>query len=259
MAFNLKPLLSVALLASCLVCCAPQARAQSIYGPGGLFLNPTADFPEKGQITVAALGMPQKVDTDGNRLTWSSYSVDYGLSEKWEIGATYLKINPGSSQFKDGSAGFYAKYKVMDEVRGKRPALAVGGNFLTGGDADARSAFAALRYTVTSPEAKNPLRLHLGAIYIDEMDGIKHRDLTPYIGADFGLTRSLSAFAELRPRLDGASSGVSGSYAARSLGLVWNPSNRYKLVLAYGSNGWNDQPSQLGIGVGYGLGGGRTR
>ena len=34
------------------------AHSQSIYGPGGLFLNPTADLPTKGQLTPAFLVIP---------------------------------------------------------------------------------------------------------------------------------------------------------------------------------------------------------
>ncbi|RYG71201.1 hypothetical protein EON80_05590 [bacterium] len=235
-----------------------QAQAQSMYGPGGLFLNPTADFPKQGQVTPAVLVMPQRLD-NGNRLTWSSYSVDYGLTDKWELGATYLKINPGSSEFKDASGGLYAKYKVLEEVPQKRPALAVGGNFLSGGDANARTAFAALRFTPTRAGAKRPVGLHLGAIYIDQLEGIKHRELSPFAGIDYTISSRLSAFAEVRSALEPESGGTNGTFASRSLGVVWKPVNNFKLVLAYGSNGWNDKSSQLGFGIGYALRGGRTR
>src|SRR4051812_47537136 len=62
------------------------AWGQSIYGPGGLFLNPTADFPAKGQFTPALLVIPQDSAELGGRRTWVSYTLDYGLSERLEVG-----------------------------------------------------------------------------------------------------------------------------------------------------------------------------
>jgi hypothetical protein len=247
--------LFTALVATLVTSAAPQAHAQSIYGPGGLFLNPSADLPEKGQITPAVLVMPQRLQ-QGGRLTWSSYSLDYGLSDKWEIGTTYLKVNPGSGEFKNGSAGLYAKYKVLAEVPRRRPALAVGGNFLEAGDSEARTAFAALRFSPTRPGAKHPAALHLGAMYIDKLDGIKYREWAPFAGAELSLTDHLSTFAEVRPRLTPQNGATKGTFANRSLGLVWKPIQHFKFILVYGSNGWNDKSSQLGFGIGYALRGG---
>src|SRR6187402_1604257 len=71
------------------------AQAQSLYGPGGLFLHPTADIPPKGQATLGAIVLPQKIPpTDGlhTHPTWGTISLDYGLTEDIEIGATNLMI-----------------------------------------------------------------------------------------------------------------------------------------------------------------------
>src|SRR5437660_799606 len=48
------------LCAGLLECPVASARAQSLYGPGGLFLHPTADVPPKGQLTAGALGLAQR-------------------------------------------------------------------------------------------------------------------------------------------------------------------------------------------------------
>src|SRR5205807_9167769 len=49
---------------------AGRVSAQSLYGPGGLFLLPTASLPEKGQLTPAVLVLPQHSPTDGKTRTW---------------------------------------------------------------------------------------------------------------------------------------------------------------------------------------------
>lgn len=232
------------------------AQAQSIYGPGGLFLNPTADFPARGQISPAALGLPQKLDDSSHRLTWTSYSLDYGLSDRVEVGATYLKVNPKGADFQQGSFGGYVKYRVLAEKAG-RPALAIGGNLLGGGDSNARTAFAVLRYTPTPPGCIHQVHLHLGTMYIDELEGIKRRQLSPYAGVDLGLTHHLSAFAEIRNGLDAKSLGPDGTHAPKSIGVVWKPVQNYKLVVVYGTNGWNAARPQFGVGVGYSIRGGR--
>src|SRR2546428_12259654 len=90
------------------------ARGQSIYGPGGLLLNPPADFPARGQSTPSVLLIPQDSAAIGGRRTWTSYTLDYGATDKLELGATHLKIAPGDTAFHSGSTGGFAKYRLLD-------------------------------------------------------------------------------------------------------------------------------------------------
>lgn len=234
------------------------AQAQTIYGPGGLLLNPTADFPKKGSITPSVLAMPQRKETGPGYLTWTSYNVDYAASDDLELGATYLKVSPGSpAMFQDGSAGLYAKYRAFKSRPGTPVDVAVGASFLSGGDANASTAFVAGKYALTRPGAKHGANLHLGAIYVNELDCIKHHRTVPYAGVDYGLTPSLRLFGEARAALGRVNEDGMGSHPQRAVGLIYQPDDKLKLVVGYAHNGWNDKAPQFSIGIGYGLGGGR--
>ena len=233
------------------------AHAQSIYGPGGLLLNPTADMPDKGQITPAILVIPQGREDGPGHLTWSSYSVDYGATKNLEVGGTYLKINPGGDRFQHGSAGLYAKYRLLSERPGRPISIAIGATALGGGDANASTAFAAARWTAFRVKSR-PVHIHAGAMYIRELDGVRHNKAVPYIGIDYALSRRLTLFAEQRAKMgSGSSEDLPGYYLARSIGVAWQLHGRYKLVLAYARNGWEETPDHFSIGIGYSIGGGR--
>jgi hypothetical protein len=233
--------------------------AQSIYGPGGLFLNPTADFPPKGQLTPAILRIPQASGPNGldARRTWYSYSLDYGLTEKLEVGAVYLKIAPGGGQthdFQDASIGGFAKYRILDGSVGGRPDVAVGGSFLTGGDANARVAFAALRFTPRL-DLRYPAHLHLGVLYANQLNKFQRHNTLPYVGVDLGLSDTLIFFAEVRARAT-KPAGAADVKPPSAVGLVWQPSRSLKIVVAYADNGWSDS-HKISVGIGHLIGGRR--
>jgi hypothetical protein len=225
-------------------------EAQSIYGPGGLFLNPTADFPAKGQLTPAFLLIPQESNELGGRRTWTSYTLDYGLTDRLEIAGTYLRVNPGSSGFRDGSFGGSLKYKVIEGQPGRRPDVAVGIGILGSGDVDAQVGFVALRYSLKEQEPRHPAHFHLGALYADDLNGVTHQDLVPYGGVDYTLTRNLIAFAEMRARMRAKPIGASDTEPPSAVGLVWRPTASLKLALALANNGWSDG-HKLSFGIGF--------
>src|SRR5438552_1258896 len=108
------------LCAGLLECPVASARAQSLYGPGGLFLHPTADVPPKGQLTAGALVLTQRIPpTPGFHQipTWGSVSLDYGLTRDVEIGVTSLAI----TDFAPSYGGSF-KYRFLHESR-SRPAM----------------------------------------------------------------------------------------------------------------------------------------
>src|SRR4051794_16908449 len=101
---------------------AAPAGAQSLYGPGGLFLHPSAALPQKGKLTPGFLILPQHNPDAHEDRTWFSGSLDYGLTDRLEIGATYLKI---SDWGRSASAGGFVKYGLLTETE-RRPAVAIG-------------------------------------------------------------------------------------------------------------------------------------
>jgi hypothetical protein len=224
---------------------AATARAQSIYGPGGLLLNPTADVPKVGQLTPAILFVPQKSRALGGLRNWTSVTLDYGAAERWEVGATFLKASgfPGG---RDPSFGGFAKYQVLPGT-GRGPAVAVGGGVLTGGDSNAQTAFIALRQNLTSPDAAHPLRLHVGGFYANELSGVDRDHIVPYGGLEYILSRRANAFVEWRGKMP------TDVDAAVSVGVLLKPAADYRLALAMANNAWGDG-LRFSFGVGYAIG-----
>jgi hypothetical protein len=229
------------------------AWGQSLYGPGGLFLFPTANFPARGEASSAIIAIPQESARLGGRRTWVSTSLAYGLSDRWEVTLTRVKVNPGRSPFVDGSNGGSAKYRLAKGVPGGRPDVAVGAGFLAGGDAGTQVGFLALRF---SPERELPGRtahLHVGLFYANELSGVKRDDVAPYGGLDVSVTRNVIAFAEARAAMGSQSAGVAELRPARAFGLLWRPARNIRLVLAMANDGLGTgfKPS---VGAGYNIG-----
>jgi hypothetical protein len=225
------------------------AWSQSIYGPGGLFLSPTADFPAKGETTPALLVIPQDSAKLGGRRTWASYTLDYGVSDRLEVGVTHLDINPSRPPFQDGSTGGFAKYRLIEGKAGIRPDVAVGAGFLGGGDADAQVGFIALRFSARDTKPHHAAHLHLGLLYAEDLNGVTRQDLVPYGGVDYELSRNLILFAEMRALMD-AKPHAADLHPPRAFGVVWRPARYLKVAVAYANNGWSSklQPS---FGIGY--------
>jgi hypothetical protein len=232
---------------------AAPAGAQSLYGPGGLLLHPTANVPPKGQLTPAVLILPQDVPAPfpaPGTHTWFSGSLDYGLSSDLEIGATVLGISdwpvPGPS------SGGYAKYRFMRE-KGMLPAAAVGFTMTGFGGTNTRTAFLAVAKQLLGGKkaAGRSVVLHAGALFSRDREGIgRDNDLQPYAGLEIGLTPRLTLSAEGRPK----GTGDLGQPVAVSLAYRYGHGGQ--LVATWANTGMSDGP-RLGVGVGLGIGGRR--
>lgn len=230
------------------------AKAQSIYGPGGLLLNPTADFAPKGHVSPAVLWIPRQ-QPNGDKQGLYSVSANYAVSNRFELGATYLKAAP-TGAWGRASAGGSVKYKLVASGAGWKPDVAVGASVLGGGDLGARTAFLAARFT-PFPRSKYPLHLHTGVLYADKLYGFTRHDAALYAGVDISLTPNLIAFAEYRQKMKAEDGGNPDIKAPNAVGVVLMPSDDYKVVLAYANNGQSTD-NKLAIGVGFTLGSKRT-
>lgn len=218
------------------------ASAQSLYGPGGLFLHPTASMQERGRLTPGSLVLPQHNPDDRSTRTWLSGSLGYGLTDDLEVGLSAVKI---AGWQRDPSFGGFAKYRLLRETP-SRPALAVGFTQLGGGDANTRTAFLALRKQVATGRGPR-VAAHLGVQYADEVDRISRHEFQPYAGLELGITARWSLILEGRPRMNrefGTPLGVTLSYRA---GEDW------RFALTWANNGLSDRP-MIGFGAGLTLG-----
>jgi hypothetical protein len=221
---------------------AAPSSAQSLYGPGGLFLHPTASVPPRGQFTPSVLVLPQHNPVAGATRVWVSGAVDYGLLDDLEIGVVALKV---TNWDRDPSFGGFAKYRFLRETAA-RPALAAGFTGLTGGDVNTRIGFLAAQKRF-NPTGRFPVTGHLGVQYADVVDGVPKRQFQPFAGVELGLTSRLSFIAEGRPRMR----GEFGTPLALTLAYQVTPA--WRLAVTWANNGLSDRP-MFGFGAGFSLG-----
>jgi hypothetical protein len=222
------------------------ARAQSLYGPGGLFLNPTADVPPKGQLTPALLVLPQRIpSTPGLHEfpTWVSGSLDYGVANDVEIGFTSLAI----TDFETSYGGSF-KYRFLHESA-NRPAMAAGFAITGFGGSDTQEGFVALRKQLNKGE-RHPIIGHVGLQYISMSAGLDYHQFLPYGGVEYGLARRFTLIGEVRPR------GRGDFKTSTALSLSYQYGRGGRVVLTWANTGQSTQP-MFGFGVGYGIGGRR--
>ncbi len=219
------------------------ARAQSIYGPGGLFLYPTADVPPQGQATLGVLVLQQRIPPTPplhTNPTWGSTSLDYGLTPDLEIGATSLAI----TDFKPSYGGYF-KYRFL-RGNASQPSMAVGATYSRSGDNSTRSAFLALRKQLNTDPA-HAIIGHVGVMYINVLAGIPYNQYQPYGGVEWGLGKQLSLIAEARPR------GKGDFKTSSALSLAYRYGRGGLLVVTYANTGQSTQ-SRFGVGIGYTIG-----
>ena len=228
------------------------AQAQSIYGPGGLLLNPTADMPAKGQLSPAALALQQSgPGAVGGRRTLATYSLNYGLTENIEIGATHVRLNPtGAGTKPDPSQGASVKVRLLRGKVDGRPDVVAGASFLSGGDLDAQTGFLAARFSTGSEEPEKQTNLHFGLLYARELYGARRDRVAPYAGVDTPLTKNVRGFAEVRMRLKADDPTQRDVRTPVAVGLVWNPWRNIKVLVAVANHGPSRQ-YRPAIGVGY--------
>jgi hypothetical protein len=222
---------------------AGRAGAQSLYGPGGLFLLPTASLPEKGQLTPAVLVLPQHSPLDGHTRTWESASLDYGATRNLELGATVLKITT-----KEGpSEGGFAKYRFLEESA-NRPAVAAGFTLLGFGKADTSLGFLALRKQLGGRKGSpHPVIAHLGFQYVGMKDGVQRDEFQPYGGMEIGLMPRLEFIGEAARR-------IRGDFATPfALTLAYRYSTGARLALTWANTGRSSSP-RFGVGAGITIG-----
>jgi hypothetical protein len=226
-------------------------QGQSLYGPGGLFLLPTADVPLKGELTPGVLMLPQTKTPELNEhrvQTWISTSLDYGLTHDLEVGLERLQVTDWPATF-----GGFAKYRFLRETS-CRPAMAVGlvntgfGENHTPpiGNIHNRSYFVALRKGFLQNSA-HPVVGHFGIEYIDVDRGVFHDTLLPYAGAEVGLVPRWTFIAEGRPK----GRGDVGTPLALSLSYSYGRGRR--VVVTWANEGQSERPL-FGFGVGIAIG-----
>lgn len=223
--------------------------AQSVYGPGGLFLDPTASLPPLHSLVPSVLVLQEDIHEGPNAAfsgTWLSSSIDYGFRDNLELGVATVAESGVAGQG-NASVGGYAKYQLLKEGN-VWPAVAIGGTILGFGETNYRLGYVALRKHLYS-RGENGMQLigDTGLQYADVVDGFQKHSFEPFAGLEYIPVENWAVTAEGRPRQNGeAGTPVALTVSHRS-------ASGYHIALTYANNGPSRSP-RLGFGVGFALG-----
>ncbi|HEV2471930.1 MAG TPA: hypothetical protein VGS41_04650 [Chthonomonadales bacterium] len=104
------------------------ARGQTVYGPSGLFVHPSAYTSDRGAFGLNVSYFKQFLG-NGIHADWLPVIATYGVTRKLEVGGIYVDRRFG--KFDRGSQGAFAQYQLVpDSSTG--PAVALVGSFIAG-------------------------------------------------------------------------------------------------------------------------------
>ncbi|HLK16484.1 MAG TPA: hypothetical protein VKT78_16880 [Fimbriimonadaceae bacterium] len=166
------------------------AHGQTLYGPGGLIINPTAYTDKKGLFQINASFFNRQLV---NSTTTSFYPVSatYALSDRFEFGAIY--VGEFTSPTHNDQGGIFIKEGLLTETA-NRPAVALIGTSLQGGGNFSTATL------IGSKEVVRGVRLHLGAraVTFSSDSGL---DGNAIAGTDFNVGGPFKVIAEADTRL----------------------------------------------------------
>jgi hypothetical protein len=221
------------------------ARAQTAYGPGGLFVQPTAFLPPEHALNLNVSTFTQRIDGRPSS-QWIPASLAYSFTNRLEAGPLFVHRSFNGGEFLSGGA--FAKYSLAPD-RPNRPAIALAGSFLTG---DVRLASVGLvaSHAFRSGD-RTVFSLHAGGLWGRRDDITRPGDsLSAFVGADLPLGREFSIIAEYGSRF-------SFDYKERSAyGVVWRPKRGPQIGVGFVNTGRSSENGFF-VGVGYPLGGDR--
>jgi hypothetical protein len=221
----------------------PAAQAQTAYGPGGLFIHPTATVPSRGALDLNLSWYTQRIE--GQPTTqWIPVSVAYSATDRFQVGPLFLeRLVKDRSR---ASGGLFARYLLTPDGL-HHPAVALAGNFYAG---DVRLASVSLVSSHAFRQRDRSLfTVHLGAQWARRSDIPRAQDsLSGFVALEAPLSQNFAAVAEYGTRF-------SFDYKERSaLGVVWRPKGGLQVGVGFVNTGRSSENGFF-VGVGYPLGG----
>jgi hypothetical protein len=222
------------------------SHAQTVYGPGGLFIHPSALTPPKGSVGLN-VSFYTETKTGGGHEEWLPVSLAYAASDRAQVGALFIDRRAGGSHRESG--GIFAKYQLVPDGP-RHPALALTGSYL-GGDVKQWSLSGVASHRFTSG-SRTSLIGHAGLQWVRRTDDIQPEgDLAAFVGAEIPLTTRLSLLGEYGTKLS------FNPEPASSIGLQWSSPGGISVGIAYLNTG-RSSDNRFFVGVGYPIGGGRS-
>lgn len=231
------------MLGAALLCLCASARAQTVYGPGGLFVHPSAFTPRQGQVGLNASWLTQD---GGVRQEWTPVSVTYAVTDQAQIGV--LHINRAYAGNGHSTRGLFGKYQIVPDSP-NRPAVAIAATLL---DADIE------QYSVSGVAShdfmRNGRRMatgHVGVQWARRQDiADPKQDASLFVGAVVPIAQAWSLVGEYGTKFR------FNKEAASAFGISWVGRDGLSLGVGWVNTGRSDD-NRFFVGIGYSLGGGR--
>jgi hypothetical protein len=221
------------------------AEAQSVYGPGGLFVHPTAYVPRQGDLKWSLMGRQQDMTNDphvrNHEHNVGILGLDYGLSERTEIGFSFTHIR--GDIHASPTYGLFAKHVLTKETDTK-PQIALGYIWLPNSHWRTQFGFAVASKLLTPSDSKRPVQGHLGILHATHLNHFRTSDFAAYAGVGVGLFRNLKLVGEARTKTS-ADRGLPSS-----IGVVYTFNRRMNLAIGFVNDGAG-RKNLFSIGAGY--------
>src|SRR5579871_2272288 len=201
------------------------AQAQTLYGPGGLFIHPTAFTSPQGRFGLNVSYFTQLVGSNTST-DWIPVSLTYSVSNRAEIGALFLERRFGEYRT---SAGAFVRYQILPDAT-SHPALAIAGSYL---DGDVKqSSVSAVFSHVFRHNGRTLLALHAGGQWARRSDIIDPSDgVSGFLAASVPLGSRFSLVGEA-----GTKFGFD-RHETSAFGLTWQASKIIQLGIGFVNTG----------------------
>jgi hypothetical protein len=238
-------LVSAAGLATLLFGLVRPARAQTVYGPGGLFVHPSAFVPARRGLGLNVSYFSQT--SPGRRTEWVPISLTVPVASRAQVGALHVQRRT-TAGYRD-SNGVFAKYQITPD-RTSAPAFAVAASYLNG-DVDQSSVSGVFSHNFVLRGERTVAAVHLGVQWVRRADiADPQEDTGVFVGVEVPLGNGWRLVGETGEKLR------FNREAASAYGVMWSGPSGVSVGVGYVNAGRGDD-NRFFVGVGYTLGGGR--
>ena len=218
------------------------AGAQTIYGPGGLFVHPTAFTAHRGATGMNVTWFTQERN-GGPRTEWLPVALTHAFTSQDEAGVLFIDRRTPSGHTSSGGAFF--KHQFLQDSD-SRPAVAIAASYI-GGDIQLSSLSGILSHRLAQT-GKQGITVHLGAQWVRRADiPVTQDDFAAFVGAELPLSREFRLVGDVGTRLKFDRSATSG------VGIIWSSPHGFNLGIGYVNAGRGDN-NRFFIGIGYPIG-----
>ncbi len=221
-----------------------KTAAQTLYGPSGLFIHPTAFTPQRGALTFSASWFSQQVS--GQRRTeWVPLGLSYGITDRLEAGALYMDRLAVSGR-RRGSFGGFVRQQLLEDTA-NHPAVALTGSYL--GSDVLLASLAAVASHHFRQSGRTVWTGHAGLQWAWRGDGVPPSDsVGVFLGAEVPFGQGFSLLGEYGTRFS------FDNKARSAIGFMWHGRRDFSVAVGFVNVG-RSSDNRFFVGVGVPLGG----